>query len=168
MPFPTVAPFAIVDSTKFTSSSTPSSQGISLIPPPPYGTIFEDVGYNKELGLGQSLYTHQYCGILMEVGITVLLYLIKLNFCGKPEPVLALHYIENSGQERCHIGFMKAHLTRHRHYDGVYGRDIKMQCGQKFHHNRGLAMLKSSQPLYQTSLQSLISLHSQNLHQQKK
>ncbi len=75
----------------------------------------------------------------MEVGITVRLNLIKLNFRGKPEPTLAVHYIDNDSQEHCRIGFTKAHLARHRQYDRVYGHVIKMHHGQKFHHNRGWA-----------------------------
>ncbi len=75
----------------------------------------------------------------MEVGITVRLHLIELNFHGKPEPTLAVNYIKNDAEESCSIGFMKAHLARHRQYDGVYGHVIKMHRGQKFHHNRGWA-----------------------------
>ncbi len=118
----------------------------TINPPPPHGTIFEVVGYKEEPGHGRSYNIHRYCGILMEVGITVWLHLIKLNFCGKPEPALAIHYINNDGQESCRIGFTKAHLARHMQYDVVYGRAIKMHHGQKFHHNRGWANVEVIPP----------------------
>ena len=92
----------------------------------PRGTIIEMVRTTVS-DRGCSCEEHEACGSILTAGVVVQLQKFQVVVDEKEENTIAVYWVTD-GVDRCHIGFLPCHMTRH---DNAYN-DLLAQVADVF------------------------------------